>query len=59
MKVRKRPAIWIAEAGLIAIAILGMLWGYQEMAIGAMGAIAALAHKFVESEEKGNDVPKQ
>jgi len=52
MKVRKRPAIWIGEFVLGAIAICGMLWGFKEVALVAVGAIAALLPKLVESEEK-------
>lgn len=54
MIIKKRPAIWIAESGFIAISILMALWGYKELAGMAIGAFAALAHKLVESEEKSD-----
>lgn len=49
----KRPAIWIGEGVLCAIAVVAMLLGSKEVALVAVGAIAALLPKLVESEEKG------
>ena len=54
MKLRRRPAIWIGEGILGAIAIVAMLSDFEQMGLVAVGAIAALLPKLVESEEKGN-----
>lgn len=51
MKVRRRPAIWIGESILGAIAIVAMFSGFEKMGLVAVGAIAALLPKLVESEE--------
>lgn len=50
---RKRPGIWVAEGGLIAAIIVGQVLGLTDLAEKALIAFAALAHKLVESEEKG------
>ena len=53
MAIKKRPAIWIGEGVLCAIAIAAMSLNLKEVALVAVGAIAALLPKLVESEEKG------
>lgn len=53
MNFRKRPAIWVAEGGFIAMTILFANWGMEKLAFGALTAFATLVHKLVESEEKG------
>ena len=48
-----RPAVLLGELGLTIITCLAMVYGFKEVAIAAVTAIAATMHKLVESEEKG------
>lgn len=54
MKLRKRPAIWIAEAVLGVGLVLSILHGNQEATMAIIVAIAGALGKMVESEEKGD-----
>ena len=56
MAIRKRPAIWIMEGGLVAITILAMRWGWKEVAIAALAILGVMGNKLVESEEKGEPI---
>lgn len=48
-----RPSILIAELALSTIAIVAIRAGMEQIAVGAVTAIAATISKLVESEEKG------
>jgi len=53
MKLRKRPAIWIAEGVLGAGLIIALKLGNQEAAMAIVVALGSTMSKMVESEEKG------
>ena len=53
MKLRKRPAIWIAEGVLDVALFISLLHQNQEAAMAIIVAIASTLHKMVESEELG------
>ncbi len=54
MKIRWRIAIWLGELSLLAICIVAMVLGMEEVAMGSVVGIVALLPKLVESEEKGD-----
>ena len=50
-KLRKRPAIWIAEGVLGAAIIYGIYVGWSEFAFAALAILGTTIGKLVESEE--------
>ena len=54
MTIRKRPAIWLIICAFTYLAREAMVMGFDVQAGVAIGAMAVLATKLVESEEAGN-----
>ena len=52
-KLRKRPAIWIAEGVLGAAILYSIHVGWTELAYAALAILGTTIGKLVESEEKG------
>ena len=52
MSIKIRPSVLIISAGLTAAIVIGVLKQLEIAAI--VTALAAIAHKLVESEEKGS-----